>query len=53
MRDPWESLHVNQARKLLGGAEAENGTGIGHGFEIYDVSDCRHPALKAKLRHPR
>ena len=52
LRDPWESLHVNQARKLLGGAEAEHGTGIGDAFEIYDVSDCRHPALKATLHIP-
>ncbi len=52
MRDPWESLHVNQARKLLGGAEAEHGTGIGDAFEIYDVSDCRHPTLKATLHIP-
>ncbi|MGI4942543.1 MAG: LVIVD repeat-containing protein [Janthinobacterium lividum] len=50
MRDPWESLHVNAARKLLGGAEAENGTGTGNGFEIYDVSDCRHPVRKATLQ---
>ncbi len=52
MRDPWESLHVNQRRKLLGGAEAENGTGIGDMFEIYDVSDCRHPTLKGSLHIP-
>jgi hypothetical protein len=52
MRDPWESLHVNQTRKLLGGAEAENGTGVGNGFEIYDVSDCRHPVLKSNLQIP-
>jgi hypothetical protein len=52
MRDPWESLHVNQRRKLLGGAEAEHGTGIGNAFEIYDVSDCRHPMLKSTLQIP-
>ena len=52
MRDPGKSLrrHNRQARKLLGGAEAENGTGTGNGFEIYDVSDCRHPTLKGSLQ---
>src|SRR5260221_577861 len=52
MRDPWESLHVNAKRKLLGGVEAENGTGIGNGFEVYDVSDCRHPVLKSRIDLP-
>lgn len=52
MRDAWESLHVNQKRKLLGATEAENGTGIGDAFEIYDVSDCRHPVLKSTLHIP-
>jgi len=52
MRDPWESLHVNQKRKLLGAVESENGTGIGNGFEVYDVSDCRHPVLKSSIELP-
>ena len=52
MRDPWESLHVNKARKLLGGAQAENGTGVRGGFEVYDVSDCRHPVLKSSIEIP-
>ena len=52
MRDPWESLHVNQKRKLLAGGESENGTGIGQGFEVYDVSDCRHPALLSSIQVP-
>jgi hypothetical protein len=52
MRDPWESLHVNRKRKLLAGGESENGTGIGGGFEIYDVSDCRHPVLKSSIELP-
>ena len=52
MRDPWESLHVNAKRKLLGAVESENGTGIGNGFEVYDVSDCRHPVLKSSIGLP-
>jgi hypothetical protein len=52
MRDPWESLHVNQKRKLLAGGESENGTGIGGGFEVYDVSNCRHPVLKSSIELP-
>jgi hypothetical protein len=52
MRDPWESLHVNKKRKLLGGGESENGTGIGGGFEVYDASDCRHPLLKSSIELP-
>jgi len=51
--DPWESLHVNQARKLLGGVEAENGTGLNGGFEIYDISqDCAKPVLKSSIIIP-
>ena len=53
MDDPWESLHVNQARKLLGGVEAENGTGLNGGFEIYDISqDCAKPVLKSSIVIP-
>jgi hypothetical protein len=52
MRDPWESLHVNQKRKLLAGGESENGTGVGGGFEVYDVSNCRHPVLKSSIELP-
>ena len=53
MRDPWESLHVNERRKLLGGVQAENGTGVRGGFEVYDVSaDCRQPALLSSIEIP-
>jgi hypothetical protein len=53
MRDPWESLHVNQKRKLLGGVQAENGTGLGGGFEVYDVSaDCRQPIRLSSIEIP-
>ena len=47
MLDPWESLKVNKKRKLLAGVERR-----GPGFDIYDVSDCRHPALKASVDLP-
>ncbi len=40
---PWESLKVNAARQLLGGAAG--GLVIGAGFfDVYDISgDCAHP----------
>lgn len=34
VRDPRESQHVDQARKLLCDAEVENGTRTGNGLEI-------------------
>jgi hypothetical protein len=53
MLDPWESLHVNEPRGLLGGIEAENGTGIGGGFEVYDISkDCLNPELLSTIEIP-
>jgi hypothetical protein len=49
MIDPWESLKVNEPRKLLG---ATKGPGFGASqptdrqFAFYDISsDCTHPAL--------
>ena len=48
MNDPWESLKVNPARQLLGGAQRP-----GPGFAIYDISgDCRHPVKKATVVLP-
>lgn len=48
MTDPWESLKVNPARQLLGGAQQP-----GPGFSIYDISgDCRHPVLKSTVNLP-
>src|SRR5262245_27633572 len=45
MLDPWESLKVNERRKLLGAVNAQNGGG-GPEIDIYDVSgDCRYPQL--------
>jgi uncharacterized protein (TIGR03382 family) len=48
MNDPWESLKVNPARQLLGGAQQP-----GPGFAIYDLSgDCRHPVRKSSVVLP-
>ena len=48
MNDPWESLKVNPARQLLGGAQRP-----GPGLAIYDISaDCRHPVLKSSVVLP-
>lgn len=49
MINPWESLKVNQKRKLLGAVNGDTGNGTGSGgpdFDVYDVgSDCRAPKL--------
>jgi hypothetical protein len=47
MLDPWESLKVNERRKLLGADNGQNGGG-GPQVDIYDLSsDCRFPQLLA------
>jgi hypothetical protein len=52
MLDPWESLKINERRRVLGGVNAANG-GLnaqngGRQIDIYDVSgDCRFPQLLA------
>jgi hypothetical protein len=44
MAEPWESLKVNERRKLLGAIQANNGNGLQPGFALYDISgDCRDP----------
>jgi hypothetical protein len=49
MLDPWESLKVNEKRKLLGADNGQNGGG-GPEIDIYDVSqDCRYPQLLASV----
>jgi len=49
MLDPWESLKVNERRKLLAADNGQNGGG-GPEVDIYDVSqDCRFPQLLASL----
>ena len=53
MLDPWESLKVNERRRLLGADQGNNG-GLagwgGAGIDIYDVSgDCRYPQLLASV----
>jgi hypothetical protein len=52
MWDPWESLKVNPARKLLAAVQADNGNGLEAGFAVYDISDCRHPVLKGSVVLP-
>lgn len=54
--DPWESLKVNEPRKLLG---ATKGPGFGptqptdRQFAFYDISsDCKHPALLSDIDVP-
>jgi hypothetical protein len=50
MAEPWESLKVNQRRKLLGAVQANNGGGVEPGFTLYDVAgDCRHPQLLSSV----
>ncbi|HEY0800594.1 MAG TPA: hypothetical protein VGD54_07100 [Steroidobacteraceae bacterium] len=49
MLDPWESLRVNQPRKLLVADQASNGGG-GPAVDVYDISeDCRFPQLLASV----
>src|SRR6185312_12388565 len=49
MLDPWESLKVNERRKLLAADNGQNGGG-GPEVDIYDVSsDCTQPQLLASL----
>lgn len=43
--DPHETLKANERRHLL--VVAENN---GPDFAVYDVSDCRHPVLKADIQ---
>jgi hypothetical protein len=49
MLDPWESLKVNERRKLLAADNGQNGGG-GPEVDIYDISsDCTQPQLLASL----
>jgi hypothetical protein len=49
MLDPWESLKVNERRKLLAADNGHNG-GAGPEVDIYDLSgDCRFPQLLASV----
>src|SRR3989442_1638934 len=50
MLDPWESLKVNERRKLLAADNGANGGG-GPEIDIYDISDdCRYPQLLASVK---
>ena len=44
----WESLKVNASRKLLGGAAVGLETGAAF-FDVYDISDCKHPVHKNEI----
>jgi hypothetical protein len=47
MLDPWESLKINQRRKVIAADNGANGGGPG-AIDIYDISgDCRNPQLLA------
>src|SRR5882672_7869634 len=49
MLDPWESLKVNERRKLLAADNGQNGGG-GPEIDIYDLADdCRLPQLLATV----
>jgi len=49
MLDPWESLKVNERRKLLAADNGHNGGG-GPEVDIYDLSgDCRFPQFLASI----
>jgi hypothetical protein len=53
MDEPWESLKVNDRRRLLGGIQANNGNGLQAGFSLYDISrDCRTPHRLASVTLP-
>jgi hypothetical protein len=50
MLDPWESLKVNERRKLLAADNGQNGGG-GPEVDIYDISaDCTQPQLQASVK---
>jgi len=50
MLDPWESLKVNERRKLLAADNGQNGGG-GPEVDIYDISsDCTQPQLLASVQ---
>jgi hypothetical protein len=54
MLDPWESLKVNERRKLLAATDAHNGglntANGGPEVDVYDLSeDCRSPQLLASV----
>jgi hypothetical protein len=49
MIDPWESLKVNEPRKLLVADQGANGA-TGPAVDVYDLSiDCRSPQLLASV----
>ncbi len=52
MLQTWESLKISTARHLVAAVESEGGNGVNPGFAVYDVSDCKHPALKASVTLP-
>ena len=61
MLDPWESLKVNNQRKLLGATKGPGFTVGPSGFAVnpaddnftfYDISDCAHPKLLSDVAVP-
>ena len=45
--NPHETVHTNANTRIL--VAGQNG---GQNFAVYDISDCRHPALKSSLNLP-
>lgn len=51
MLEPWESLKVNKARKMLGATKGPGGP-LDTTFAFYDISDCAHPKLLSDFNVP-
>jgi len=52
MLQTWESLKISTARKLIAAVQSDGGSGTDPGFAVYDITDCKHPVLKASINLP-